>query len=57
VPLAEPQKDANGNIVMDPEGRTKPRYTTIYDAAVKLYVKQPGDEAKIRFRLYVTCRT
>jgi len=47
VPLAEPQKDANGNIVMDPEGRTKPRYTTIYDAAVKLYVKQPGDEAKI----------
>ncbi|MGB8167177.1 MAG: cyclic nucleotide-binding domain-containing protein [Chthoniobacteraceae bacterium] len=47
VPLAEPLKDANGNIVMDPEGRTKPRYTTIYDAAVKLYVKQPGDEAKI----------
>src|SRR3954470_24580228 len=47
VPLAEPLKDANGNIVMDPEGRTKPRYTTIYDAAVKLYVKHPGDEAKI----------
>ncbi len=47
VPLAEPLKDANGNIVMDAEGRTKPRYTTIYDAAVKLYVKQPGDEAKI----------
>ncbi len=47
VPLAEPLKDANGNIVMDPEGRTKPRYTTIYDAAVKIYVKQPGDEAKI----------
>lgn len=47
VPMAEPLKDANGNIIMDPEGRTKPRYTTIYDAAVKLYVKQPGDEAKI----------
>lgn len=47
VPLAEPQKDANGNIVMDTEGRTKPRYTTIYDAAVKLYVQHPGDEAKI----------
>ncbi len=47
VPMAEPLKDANGNIVMDPEGRTKPRYTTIYDAAVKLYVLQPGDEAKI----------
>src|SRR5436309_11294009 len=47
VPLAEPLKDANGNIVLELEGRTKPRYTTIYDAAVKLYVKQPGDEAKI----------
>jgi Fe-S-cluster-containing hydrogenase component 2 len=47
VPLAEPLKDANGNIVMDPDGQTQPRYTTIYDAAVKLYVKQPGDEAKI----------
>src|SRR5438093_2515490 len=47
VPLAEPLKDANGNIVLDLEGRTTPRYTTIYDAALKLYVKQPGDEAKI----------
>ncbi|MFL6584257.1 MAG: cyclic nucleotide-binding domain-containing protein [Chthoniobacterales bacterium] len=47
VPLAEPLKDANGNIVQDLEGRTTPRYTTIYDAAVKLYVEQPGDEAKI----------
>src|SRR3954451_11217678 len=47
VPLAEPLKDANGNVVQDLEGRTTPRYTTIYDAAVQLYVKQPGDEAKI----------
>jgi Fe-S-cluster-containing hydrogenase component 2 len=47
VPLAEPLKDANGNVVQDLEGRTTPRYTTIYDAAVKLYVQQPGDEAKI----------
>src|SRR3954470_4229284 len=47
VPLAEPLKDANGNIVQDLEGRTTPRYTTIYDAAVQLYVKQPGDESKI----------
>jgi Fe-S-cluster-containing hydrogenase component 2/CRP-like cAMP-binding protein len=47
VPLAEPLKDANGNIVQDLNGRTTPRYTTIYDAAVQLYVKQPGDEAKI----------
>ncbi len=47
VPLAEPLKDANGNLVQDLDGRTTPRYTTIYDAAVKLYVQQPGDEAKI----------
>jgi Fe-S-cluster-containing hydrogenase component 2/CRP-like cAMP-binding protein len=45
--LAEPLKDANGNIVQDIEGRTTPRYTTIHDAARELYVKQPGDEAKI----------
>ena len=43
VPLAEPLKDANGNVVQDLEGRTTPRYTTIYDAAAKLYV----DEDKI----------
>jgi Fe-S-cluster-containing hydrogenase component 2/CRP-like cAMP-binding protein len=43
VPLAEPLKDANGNVVQDMEGKTTPRYTTIYDAATKLY----GDEAKI----------
>ena len=47
VPLAEPLKDANGNIVQDIEGRTTPRYTTIYDAARKLYVQRSGDEAKI----------
>jgi len=47
VPMAEPTKDANGNIVLDLEGRTTPRYTTIYDAATKLYVQQPGDEVKI----------
>src|SRR3954452_13140313 len=47
VPLAEPLTDANGNIVLDLEGRTTPRYTTIFDAATKLYVKQPGDEVKI----------
>jgi len=47
VPLAEPLADANGNIVLDLEGRTTPRYTTIYDAARKLYVEQIGDEKKI----------
>ena len=47
VPLAEPLTDANGNIVVDLEGRTTPRYTTIYDAARELYVKEIGDEKKI----------
>ena len=47
VPLAEPLKDAQGNIVQDVDGRTTPRYTTIYDAALSLYVKQAGDEAKV----------
>ena len=47
VPLAEPLKDADGNIVQDIEGRTTPLYTTIYAAAAQLYVKDVGDEAKI----------
>jgi len=47
VPLAEPLKDADGNIVQDIEGRTTPVYTTIYAAAAQLYVKDVGDEAKI----------
>src|SRR5437764_7034500 len=47
VPLAEPLTDASGNIVVDLEGRTTPRYTTTYDAARKLYVEKPGDEQKI----------
>ena len=47
VPLATPLTDANGNLVLDLQDRTTPRYTTIYDAAVSLYVKEPGDEAKI----------
>lgn len=47
VPLAVPLADANGNIVVDIEGRTTPRYITILDAAQKLYVKEFGDEAKI----------
>ena len=36
VPLAEPLKDAQGNIMQDVDGRTTPRYTTIYDAIVEL---------------------
>ena len=37
VPLARPLTDANGNLVLDINDRTTPRYTTIYDAARTLY--------------------
>ena len=47
VPLARPLEDAQGNLVLDLEGRTTPRYTTIFDAVTELYVKAPGDESKI----------
>jgi len=47
VPMARPLTDANGNLVLDLQDRTTPRYTTIYDAAVSLYVKEVGDETKI----------
>src|SRR5437773_5079831 len=43
VPLAEPLKDANGNVVQELDGQTTPRYTTIYDAAMKVY----GADAKL----------
>src|SRR5690349_5376565 len=43
VPLAAPLTDSEGNIILDMDGESTPRYTTIYDAAVKLCVKQPGD--------------
>ncbi len=43
VKKAEPTIDSQGNIVIDENGRTIPRDTTIYDAAQRLYVKQLGD--------------
>jgi ferredoxin len=36
VPRARPATDAQGNIVLDLEGRTRPRATTIFDAAAQL---------------------
>src|SRR3712207_9367484 len=50
VPLAEPLKDANGNVVQDLEGRTTPRYTTIYDAPCKLYADEQIGRASCRER-------
>src|SRR5262245_22280029 len=43
VKKATPLTDSQGNIVNDPDGRTIPRFTRIYDAATKGYVKQLGD--------------
>src|SRR5436305_13619847 len=41
VPRAVPTTDAQGNIVyLDAAGRTKPRRTTIYDAALALLLSQ-----------------
>src|SRR5262245_51515292 len=35
VPLAMPLTDSQGNIVRDRDGRTTPRYTSLYDAAAE----------------------
>jgi Fe-S-cluster-containing hydrogenase component 2 len=37
VKQAEPLLDAQGNVVLDLEGRTTPRFTTVYDAALKAF--------------------
>lgn len=42
VPQASPTKDAQGNLVLDKDGRTIPRKTTIYDAAVQLFKDTPN---------------
>src|SRR5437764_14403123 len=47
VPLAEPLMDASGNIAVDLEGRTRPRYSTIYEESQKLYVGQLGQYNQI----------
>jgi Fe-S-cluster-containing hydrogenase component 2/CRP-like cAMP-binding protein len=45
VPRAVPTTDAQGNIVyLDAAGRTKPRRTTIYDAALALCLTQLGQQ-------------
>ena len=47
VPRAVPTTDAQGNIVyLDAAGRTKPRRTTIYDAALALCLAQLGQQAE-----------
>jgi len=47
VPLAQPLTDANGNLVLDLQERTTPRFTTIYDAASALYANDLDGKSKI----------
>jgi len=47
VRVAKPLTDAAGNIVLDADGKTTPRFTTIYDAVAQLYETEQGGEARI----------
>jgi len=47
VRMAKPLTDAAGNIVLDAEGKSTPRFTTIYDAVAQLYETEQGGEARI----------
>jgi len=47
VPKAVPQRDSQGTIVRDSDGQPKPRATTIFDAASKLFVEKVGDRNPI----------
>lgn len=47
VPKAVPSTDSQGNILRDDDGEAIPRPTTIFDAAQKLFVKEPGDQNPI----------
>ncbi len=49
VPLAKPLTDANGNLVLDLNDRTTPRYTTIYDAAVSLTSRKSATNPRSPF--------
>jgi ferredoxin len=51
VPKAVPKTDSQGNILLDPEGRTTPRRTTIYDAAYRLF----GEELRSRQIIPTLC--
>jgi Fe-S-cluster-containing hydrogenase component 2 len=47
VRMAKPLTDAAGNIVLDAEGKSTPRFTTIFDAVAQLYEQEQGGEARI----------
>jgi CRP-like cAMP-binding protein/NAD-dependent dihydropyrimidine dehydrogenase PreA subunit len=54
LPMAEPLNDVQGNTVMDIDGRTTPRYTTILDAVLKLNAT-PQAEGKQQVRVATLC--
>ena len=43
IPKALPTLDSEGDIIRDAEGRPKPRFTTIYDAASTAFVHETAD--------------
>lgn len=58
VPRAVPTTDAQGNIVyLDAAGRTKPRRTTIYDAALALCLSQLGQQKPTKTEAAATVTT
>src|SRR6478609_3696108 len=58
VPRAVPTTDAQGNIVyLDAAGRTKPRRTTIYDAALALCLSQLGQRQPTKTETAATVTT
>src|SRR4029079_16137992 len=58
VPRAVPTTDAQGNIVyLDAAGRTKPRRTTIYDAALALCLSQLGQRQTTKTEAATTVTT
>ena len=56
VPLAVPTTDAQGNVVfIDAAGHTKPRKTTIYDAALKLAEKRNPQGSRAQLAIPTIC--
>ncbi|MBI4859364.1 MAG: cyclic nucleotide-binding domain-containing protein [Candidatus Riflebacteria bacterium] len=50
VKQAEPLRGAEGNVILDLEGRTTPRHTTVFDAAVRAYEEYRRDCASEKGR-------
>src|SRR4051812_46042643 len=59
VPMAAPLRDAQGNLVLDLMGRTTPKRTTVFDAAIKLHAGEGNAEGGLadpkKFPIPVLC--